>query len=73
MTIHGDPVFQGYDGVAAATEEDYAREYLTLHIAASVVPDLDAALAHIRRHSSARTATPPWHGTVGCGPCRSCP
>ncbi|HET9500618.1 MAG TPA: glutamate-5-semialdehyde dehydrogenase [Marmoricola sp.] len=52
VTIHGDTAFQEYDGVAAATEEDYAQEYLSLDIAASVVPDLDAALAHIRRFSS---------------------
>ena len=33
-----------------ATEEDYAPEYLSLDIAAAVVPDLDAAVAHIRRY-----------------------
>jgi len=52
VTIHGDPVFATYDGVATATEEDYGCEYLSLDIAASVVPDLDAAIAHIRRYSS---------------------
>ncbi len=35
-----------------ATDDDYAREYLSLDISAAVVPDLDAAIAHIRRFSS---------------------
>ena len=52
VTIHGDPGFGEYDGVAAATEGDYGREYLSLDIAARVVPDLDAAIAHIRQYSS---------------------
>ena len=38
-----------------ATDDDYAAEYLALEIAAAVVPDLDAAVAHIRRWSSAHT------------------
>jgi glutamate-5-semialdehyde dehydrogenase len=52
VTVHGDDAFGAFDGVVAATEEDYAKEYLSLDIAAAVVPDLDAALAHIRRYSS---------------------
>ena len=52
VTIHGDAAFTAYDGVLAATEEDWDTEYLTLDLAARVVPDLDAALAHVRRHSS---------------------
>ncbi len=55
VTIHGDRSFQAYDGVAPATDEDYEREYLSLDIAACVVPDLDAALGHIRRFSSGHT------------------
>ena len=55
VTIHGDRAFQAYDGVAPATDEDYEREYLSLDIAACVVPDLDAALGHIRRFSSGHT------------------
>ena len=38
-----------------ATDEDYATEYLSLDISAAVVPDLDAAIAHIRRFSSQHT------------------
>jgi glutamate-5-semialdehyde dehydrogenase len=52
VTIHGDAAFTAEDGVVPATEDDYSREYLSLDISAAVVPDLDAAIAHIRRHSS---------------------
>ena len=37
------------------TDEDHATEYLSLDVSASVVPDLDAALAHIRRWSTGHT------------------
>ncbi len=52
VTIHGDESFAAFDGVVEATEEDYAEEYLSLDMSAAVVPDLDAAIAHIRRYSS---------------------
>ncbi|RYU12220.1 glutamate-5-semialdehyde dehydrogenase [Nocardioides iriomotensis] len=52
VTVHGDDRFGALDGVVPATDEDWDREYLALDIAAAVVPDLDAALAHIRTHSS---------------------
>ena len=52
VTIHGDESFAAYDGVVAATEEDWDTEYLSLDLAARVVPGLDEALAHVRRHSS---------------------
>jgi glutamate-5-semialdehyde dehydrogenase len=55
VTIHGDPAFTSYDGVLAADDDDFAREYLSLDISAAVVPDLDAALAHIRRFSTGHT------------------
>jgi glutamate-5-semialdehyde dehydrogenase len=55
VTVHGDEAFAAHDGVVAATEDDYAREYLSLDIAAAVVPDLEAALRHIRRYSSGHT------------------
>ncbi|HET7689654.1 MAG TPA: glutamate-5-semialdehyde dehydrogenase [Nocardioidaceae bacterium] len=55
VTVHGDDVFQEQDGVVAATDEDYAVEYLSLDISAAVVPSLDAAIAHIRRWSSGHT------------------
>ena len=52
VTVHGDQAFAAYDGVEPATEDDYGREYLGPHISAAVVPDLDAALEHIRRYST---------------------
>jgi glutamate-5-semialdehyde dehydrogenase len=52
VTIHGDPAFLAHEGVQPATDDDYEREYLSLDISAAVVPDLDAAIAHIRRFSS---------------------
>jgi glutamate-5-semialdehyde dehydrogenase len=55
VVVHGDEQFLGYDGVVPATEDDYDREYLSLDISAAVVSDLDAALAHIRRHSTGHT------------------
>jgi glutamate-5-semialdehyde dehydrogenase len=55
VTVHGDPAFALLPGVEPATEEDHGREYLSLDISAAVVPDLDAAIVHIRRHSSGHT------------------
>jgi glutamate-5-semialdehyde dehydrogenase len=55
VTVHGDEVFGRVDGVVAATGEDFETEYLSLDIAAAVVPSLDAALDHIRRFSSGHT------------------
>ncbi|MBJ7331007.1 MAG: glutamate-5-semialdehyde dehydrogenase [Solirubrobacteraceae bacterium] len=52
VTIHGDGGFAAYDGVVEATDEDYGTEYLSLDISAAVVPDLEAAIGHIRRFSS---------------------
>jgi glutamate-5-semialdehyde dehydrogenase len=55
VTIHGDDAFAAYDGVVAATDHDWATEYLGLDIAAAVVPDLDAAIDHVVRWSSGHT------------------
>jgi glutamate-5-semialdehyde dehydrogenase len=55
VQIHGDEAFQAYDLVEPATDEDYAAEFLALKISAAVVPDLDAAIVHIRRWSSGHT------------------
>lgn len=41
--------------VVAATDEDFAAEFLDLVIAVGVVDDLDAAIAHIRRYTSDHT------------------
>ena len=41
--------------IKAATEEDWDTEYLAPILSIRVVPDLDAAMAHIHRHSSGHT------------------
>ena len=38
-----------------ATEEDWATEYLDLIMAVRVVPDIDAAIEHIRRYGTGHT------------------
>jgi glutamate-5-semialdehyde dehydrogenase len=38
--------------MAPATEEDWADEFLDLRLAVRVVPDLDAAIAHVNRYGS---------------------
>ncbi len=55
VVLHGDGAFGALDGVQPATDEDWAREYLSLDMAARVVADVDAAIAHIRRWSSGHT------------------
>ncbi len=55
VTVHGDETFTREEGVEPASEEDHDAEYLSLDISAAVVPSLDAAVDHIRRHSSGHT------------------
>jgi len=55
VRIHGDEAFAAFEGVVPATDDDWDTEYLALEISAAVVPDLDAAIAHIRSHSSGHT------------------
>ncbi len=55
VTVHGDASFTAYDGVVAADDDDFGREYLSLDISAAVVPDLDAAIEHVHRYSSGHT------------------
>jgi glutamate-5-semialdehyde dehydrogenase len=55
VTVHGDEAFGALDGVETATDDDWAREYLSLDMAARVVADVDEAIAHIRRWSSGHT------------------
>jgi glutamate-5-semialdehyde dehydrogenase len=56
VTVHGDERVRAVDdAVVAATDDDWAAEYLSLDIAAAVVDSLDAAIAHIRRWGSGHT------------------
>lgn len=59
VRLHGDAATAALapEGVVveAATDEDWATEYLALEMAVRVVPDLDAAIEHIRTWSSGHT------------------
>jgi glutamate-5-semialdehyde dehydrogenase len=55
VTVHGDERFAALDGVEPATDADFDAEYLSLDISAAVVPSLEDAVTHIRRHSSGHT------------------
>ena len=56
VRVHGDQDTRRYDErVLAATDEDWAAEYLSLDLAARVVGSLDDAVAHIRRWGSGHT------------------
>jgi glutamate-5-semialdehyde dehydrogenase len=57
VRVHGDSRIGAFGDVAAATEADFAEEYLSLDIAAAVVDSLDEALTHIRRYSSGHSET----------------
>ena len=53
VEIAGDErVCQLWSGAAAATEEDWATEYLALKIAVRVVPSVDEAIAHVNRYGT---------------------
>ena len=56
VTLHADARAQAFDDNAmAATDEDWAAEYLSLDLAVGVVDSLDDAVAHIRRWGSGHT------------------
>ena len=55
VEVRGDAHLTKLDGVSPASEDDWGKEYLDMIIAARVVPDLDAALGHIRRYGSNHT------------------
>src|SRR6056297_1743416 len=55
VEVRGDAALQPIPGVVPAGEDDWGREYLDSIIAARVVDDIDAAIAHIRRHGSNHT------------------
>jgi glutamate-5-semialdehyde dehydrogenase len=55
VVVHGDESFAALDGVEVADDDDWAREYLSMDMAARVVADVDEAIAHIRRWSTGHT------------------
>ncbi|MGY6533960.1 MAG: glutamate-5-semialdehyde dehydrogenase [Pararhodobacter sp.] len=55
VEVRGGPGLQHLPGVVPAVADDFGREYLDMIMAAAVVDDVDAAMAHIRRHGSQHT------------------
>ncbi len=55
VRVHGDEAVQKINGVIPATSADWGHEYLDMDIAARVVPDIDMAIAHIRKYGSGHT------------------
>ncbi|WP_243612797.1 glutamate-5-semialdehyde dehydrogenase [Shimia aestuarii] len=55
VRVHGDDTLQKIEGVMAATDADWGKEYLDMDIAAKVVGDVDGAIAHIRQFGSNHT------------------
>ncbi|WP_300057346.1 glutamate-5-semialdehyde dehydrogenase [uncultured Roseobacter sp.] len=55
VEVRADAALSGIEGTVQATAEDWGREYLDMIIAARTVPDLDAAMDHIRQFGSGHT------------------
>ena len=55
VEVRGDPALQSLPGVVAAQADDWGREFLDHIIAARVVDNIDAAIAHIRQYGSSHT------------------
>ena len=55
VEVRGDARLQAIEGVVAAKDDDWGREYLDMIIAAKVVSDVDEAIAHIRTYGSDHT------------------
>lgn len=55
VEVRSDATLSAIEGTSPAQEDDWGKEYLDMIIAARVVPDLDAAMDHIRTHGSNHT------------------
>ncbi|HEY7815417.1 MAG TPA: glutamate-5-semialdehyde dehydrogenase [Nakamurella sp.] len=59
VVVHADAAVRdlvgAVPGVVPATDDDFDTEYLSLDIAAAVVPDIDAAIEHITAHGTGHT------------------
>jgi glutamate-5-semialdehyde dehydrogenase len=55
VEVRGDAALLAIEGVTAAQQSDWGKEFLDMVIAARVVDDIDAALSHIRTHGSNHT------------------
>src|SRR6478735_11369073 len=58
VTVHGTDAVRAYsDQVVAAGPDEFDDEYLSLDIAADVVDSVEAAIAHIRAHTTGHSET----------------
>ncbi len=58
VTVHAEPGFARYAPSALpAASDEFDAEYLSLDLAAKVVPSLEAAIEHIREHTSGHSET----------------
>ena len=58
VTVHGTPAVRAVsEAVVPAAEGEFDDEYLSLDLAADVVDDLDAAIEHIRAHTTGHSET----------------
>ncbi|WP_298921617.1 glutamate-5-semialdehyde dehydrogenase [uncultured Roseobacter sp.] len=55
VEVRVDAQLANISGTVLAGDDDWGHEYLDMIIAARVVPDLDTAMEHIRRHGSNHT------------------
>ncbi|MGB7243839.1 MAG: glutamate-5-semialdehyde dehydrogenase [Sulfitobacter sp.] len=55
VTVHAEGDLANIDGTVPAQASDWGHEYLDMDIAAKTVPDIDAALHHIRTYGSNHT------------------
>ncbi|SHH76009.1 glutamate-5-semialdehyde dehydrogenase [Marivita hallyeonensis] len=55
VEVRADETLRAIEGTVAATDDDWGCEYLDTIIAAKVVEDVDAAIAHIRKYGSNHT------------------
>ena len=55
VEVRADGTLAEVDGTVPAQDDDWGREYLDMIVAARTVPDLDAAIAHIRKFGSDHT------------------
>jgi len=58
VTVHGTADVLPYsDQIVPAQPDEFDAEYLSLDLACAIVPDLDAAVEHIRVHSTGHSET----------------
>ncbi|MBP8920264.1 MAG: glutamate-5-semialdehyde dehydrogenase [Micropruina sp.] len=58
VTVHGTDAVRAYsDAVVPAGPDEFDGEYLSLDLAADLVPSVDAAIDHIRAHTTGHSET----------------